>query len=471
MNMRIIFVLFIAGLLACTKTNPNVCCTDPADCSSAGIPTVQGCGDALACRGHVCVAETCSSSRECTADAPYCETPNGLCELTCSNDNQCPGGSQTADDIHCVGGACVQCRAEVAADCSGATPVCEGGVCRGCTEHTDCASGVCAADGSCAASGDISYVAVAGTINQDCSQFSPCSLAKALTLAHLYVVIDSGNYANAGTIVLSNGRWLIGRGTRPVLTNPMHGPIIQLNSGANVRLANLQISDATASSSLEGDGVDCQSDGQPANRSLVLDNMLFLNNSGIGVLGHTCTVAARRSAFRSNGSGGMQLADLDSTIDRCEFSGNAGYAGLYTDGGVVHITNVFAFHNAKTGIDSESDKPGNVIEFSTIVDNGGAGLVLGSPGATASNNIIARNTMGPVQCANPPCTYTGSIVSAGNDVTTLHFVSPDTQPYDYHLTAGSVAIDAATTATLDHDFDGEARPKGGGRDVGADEAQ
>jgi hypothetical protein len=43
---------------------------------------------------------------------------------------------------------------------------------------------------------------------------------------------------------------------------------------------------------------------------------------------------------------------------------------------------------------------------------------------------------------------------------------------DYHITAGSVAIDAADPITsTDHDYDGEARPKGAARDVGADEAQ
>jgi hypothetical protein len=59
----------------------------------------------------------------------------------------------------------------------------------------------------------------------------------------------------------------------------------------------------------------------------------------------------------------------------------------------------------------------------------------------------------------------------GADPSSAHFVSPDVQPYDYHLGAGSVAIDAATMATLDHDFDGEPRPKGAARDIGADEAQ
>lgn len=41
---------------------------------------------------------------------------------------------------------------------------------------------------------------------------------------------------------------------------------------------------------------------------------------------------------------------------------------------------------------------------------------------------------------------------------------------DYHLAAGSLGVDDANpAATLADDFDGDVRPQGGGRDLGADE--
>ena len=83
------------------------------------------------------------------------------------------------------------------------------------------------------------------------------------------------------------------------------------------------------------------------------------------------------------------------------------------------------------------------------------------------NSLIVRNTTNT--SGDTSCTFSGSIIT--NDISQLHFMQPDTAPYDYHLGAGSVAIDAAVASTVDHDFDGDARPKGKGRDVGADEAQ
>ena len=52
----------------------------------------------------------------------------------------------------------------------------------------------------------------------------------------------------------------------------------------------------------------------------------------------------------------------------------------------------------------------------------------------------------------------------------LHFAHADAAPYDYHLGQGSIAIDAAAGPPIDHDYDGESRPKGNAADVGADEA-
>ena len=54
-------------------------------------------------------------------------------------------------------------------------------------------------------------------------------------------------------------------------------------------------------------------------------------------------------------------------------------------------------------------------------------------------------------------------------MTNLNFAEPNTIPYDYHLRTGNIAIDMAATSTVMFDVDGEARPNGAARDIGADE--
>jgi hypothetical protein len=60
--------------------------------------------------------------------------------------------------------------------------------------------------------------------------------------------------------------------------------------------------------------------------------------------------------------------------------------------------------------------------------------------------------------------------SAGSGNINADPVFVSTTESDYHLTSGSPCIDVADpAATLDVDFDGDTRPQGSGRDIGADE--
>jgi hypothetical protein len=58
---------------------------------------------------------------------------------------------------------------------------------------------------------------------------------------------------------------------------------------------------------------------------------------------------------------------------------------------------------------------------------------------------------------------TGAIDLHGDPV----FAGPST--WDYHLTAGSAAIDQGVDAGIDTDIDGDPRPLSAGYDIGADE--
>ena len=163
---------------------------------------------------------------------------------------------------------------------------------------------------------------------------------------------------------------------------------------------------------------------------------------------------------------GLGIQDNSMTVDRCVFSGDQ--YGMTFDGGTLKATNSFFVRNTKDGVDISSQLNTIDFEFNTIVDNGQYGVIANSFDSLP-NNIVARSGSLETNCNG--CQLPGSIIIHATDVSNLHFVSPDAQPYDYHLGAGSIAIDAAVAATLDHDYDGDTRPKGAARDLGADEAQ
>ncbi len=472
--MRIVLITAVVFSFACTKQNPNLCCIDEADCANVGLEEVKGCSDGLLCRGNQCIAEVCASSAECDADAPYCVAPpDGRCQMACTDDAECPGFGQSSTEVFCEAGTCIECRSSN--DCGNANaPICDAGSCVACSANDQCASGVCVDDGTCADPADVAYVAPNGPSTGDCLETSPCAtIEAALALGRPFVVIESGTYQRSGTVNLVgvNVR-LIGRGnTRPVLRRSDVGPIVTILSAATVGLEFLELSNSTGTPADEAHGVECkQLQGVPKVR---LVDAVVRNNALSGVHTNTCVLDAIRSEFRANGADGLQLIDTNTVIDACTFAEN-GSEGALLDGGVHVVTNSFFFRNPRNGL-SLFASPGSRVEFNTIVDNGAAGTSTDSAGFFCNanggslsfpNNILARNK---TSTDGSGCTFPSSIiVDSTGDIGPLKFVSPDVAPFDYHIQAGSMAIDAATITTLDHDFDGDPRPSSGA-DVGADE--
>lgn len=469
-------VLAVLVLAACTKPNPNVCCTDEADCNAKGIPLGSQCEDGLLCRGNQCIAQPCGSSAECDSSAPYCVADT--CGESCNEDAQCPGFSQAADQLFCETGACVECRAGMNQDCASAKPVCDLGTCRGCRAHDECASGVCGDDGTCIDESNIAYVDPTGSGAAACTVAAPCStVTRALTMPQPYILISSGTYSSGAALDLGGQRHLIGRGaTPPIFTRTNPGPIIDISNG-QIDLDYIQVSGATSDTEL-GNGIYCHlGNNAPTVR---LRRVTATMNEASGLDANSCTVEATNSTFSKNGfvSGrfAIHLSNATGTFDSCIVSENIG--GMDLDGGLYKVTNNLIVRNyspttPSTGINLYTTEAGTKLEFNTIVDNGTGTAVLGQgincnlQGVTASfpNNIIARNTK---QTAGANCSYPSSII-VDTDITQLKFKSPDAAPYDYHIDIGSMAIDAATLSTVDHDVDGQARPNGAGRDVGADE--
>jgi hypothetical protein len=288
-------------------------------------------------------------------------------------------------------------------------------------------------------------------------------------------VIGAGTYSESAALSFSGKRWLIGSApTLPILTRSTPGPIISLSGGVEASFERVQISGATSANN-DGYGVYAiQSGGSP---TLIFRDAVVRQNSEGGLNARTAKIDAQRSHFDNNGRYGIEIVDGNATFDRCTFNENAG--GLYVDSGILTLTNSLIARNYNPatndyGLYLYSTSPGHRVEFNTIVDNSdgstltlGVGFACELTGVSASfpNNIIARNKR---QVRGTNCSYPSSIV-IDTDIAPLNFKSPDAAPYDYHLQAGSIAIDAATASTIDHDFDGDVRPNGTVRDVGADE--
>jgi hypothetical protein len=468
--MRILIVC--ALLCACTVRNPNACCVSEQDCTTSGLPNGSTCEGQLVCRGNQCIAETCTVSADCESMAPYCNA--SYCSSECADDTQCPGASQAASDAHCVSGSCVECRDSN--DCGETTPVCASGACRACEANADCASGICTADGSCAAATDIAYVAPSGGVTE-CSVVAPCTLTIGVTSTRKYVLLSTGTYTSSAILVLAGTKHLIGSSSgRPIITRSAAGPVVQIPVNSDVELDSVQISGATNDGSVpNGYGIACGPNigGAQGPVTLSLSDVLLTSNASDGLLALQSTLKIQRSEFSNNGGNGITSTSSPLSCDQCRITTNHGTYGLSTQGSNYTITNSFIVRNDGLGallgaVVAEGD-----FDFNTVADNvGGLRLVNAQTSAFLSHdNLVIRNGASNADfsgCAPTPCSSPGSIIA--DSATTIHFVSPDAQPYDYHLGASSVAVDAAMSTVTNHDFDGDVRPKGVARDVGADEA-
>lgn len=459
-------VLLLLVLVGCgTKKNPEACCVEEADCAAVGLPVGSTCEDGRSCRNNKCVELPCATSSECDALEPYCG--GDICVPTCSDDAQCPGFGQTAAQKFCDG-TCVECRA--AADCGTSTPVCDDGACRKCSVNDECASGACTADGSCADEMTIAYASPTGSSTAQCRRDDLCSFTRAIEpgINRRYVVLAGGNYQVAGPVLLQGLRSFIGaKGTKPSLHSSTTGPILRLDSGADIALDNIEFRGAretTPGTSYDGIAIECPSNFQKS--KLRVSRSLFTQNATSGIDAYQCDLELRESTFTANFRG-LETTDVMGTIERTLFIANTETA-LILDGGLYTITNNFIVRNGY-GIDMYLPIAGTLFEFNTIADNATTGVSCGGSGTLDfqfATNLISGNATNVQSTID--CNFSGSMIVSGV-TSSLKYKNPTTPPYDYHLTEGSAAVDQITTSTQVRDFDGESRPHGAGHDFGADE--
>jgi hypothetical protein len=308
----------------------------------------------------------------------------------------------------------------------------------GCTTIADCPTSVCLPDGTCAADADVAWLDPASTVTSPCTMAMPCyRVLDALATNRPYFRIH-GLVTNITTL------------SRPV------GIFAEPGAGFSGNQLNIQ-------STVDIHDVTCQGTCVIASSSAVL-SLVHVTISGCNNYGVTGSgqVSIDRSTITNNRSGGVNISGSSApfSITNSFIVGN-GVQMMGPVGG-VYIQNTVP--------------PGSRLDFDTIADNAGklggsaaaGGVYCNDPTFTASSNIIAHNNLQgdyTVAAANTAggCSFASSIIEA--DPANLAFSMGD-----YHLGAGSVAIDAAMTPPIiDHDIDGDARPQGNGYDIGADE--
>jgi hypothetical protein len=426
-------------------------------------------------------------------------------ETTCDENADCkqPGlGVCELDEQECV-----QCAPGETAACQGMTPVCNANfTCEACNAPADCASGVCLATGACVAETDIAYIDSQTTTGTDCTKLAPCKTIQsglaATTAGAPRPYLKLKGAFDEAVVINRNVTLLAEPGTS--LTRGTDGPIVSVTGTSVVEINDLLITESNRDgdpgvitsdtseltlkrvtiSKSEGNGISC------AGKSLTLSDSIVRDSKHSGIACTAGNLNVSSSTIDGNDLLGISCTAGKATISSSIITSNEG-GGIALGGASFAITNTFVVRNGTPGsgtvgstvggveIPPESVAAGSRFEFNTVVDNHikqssvGGGITCDLDGFTAANNIIARNDVnGDLTRTNSNtfglCSYpTSSVLQA---VTTLNFVSADSDPRDYHLKVGSVAIGQATTAsTVMVDADGDTRPQGNGNDQGADE--
>jgi hypothetical protein len=205
---------------------------------------------------------------------------------------------------------------------------------------------------------------------------------------------------------------------------------------------------------------------------------------GIYSGGPTLTVAGADFLRNStNGYGGGISANATAISGARFIANQAGIGGaVHQNGGGTIVNCLFARNDALAGVGEALSLAGGSpsIRHATI-----AGPALGSAiwvdGATAAvlNSIITSHGYGLERNAGSVMAdhnlFQGNLADTqGASITNTHALSGDPRFVDpamddYHLQPGSAALDAGPGIGVDTDADGDARPQGGGFDLGWDE--
>lgn len=408
MRIAVVAILLLVG---CTKPNPNYC---------AG------------------------------SDCPTCTESNGTCV--------------------CLDSMCVECTADDKRNCGGTTPQCGAdNQCRACRANSDCDSGACLEDGSCAAADDIIAASPTGSGNAGCGVPGQpdCTVTQAIAeLGARHVIrLAAGTYSISGADGIDFGAksgTLVARDA--LITQAGVGALLSVRNGQSLKLVG-----GTLRGPNGADGVRCNTGGKLQIHEAIVEKM---NESAIET--DSCDFTVSRSILRSNLRGGINMVNAPR---------------------IATITNNYVYRNGQ-GTQSVVGgmllklAAGSKVEFNTVVDNqcdigstSGGGIIcdIATGNYDAPYNLVYRNQggLGGVVQVIGTCTFMGSYQQAAAtiDENAVLFERPnDPANPIFRLTSGSppeVKDHAVTGYSCKDliDFDGDARPQpsGGLCDMGADE--
>ena len=395
-----------------------------------------------------------------------------------------------------------------------------------------CASGYCnPATDMCLAEADAVYVDPAGVNGATCgTKAAPCltiggtdgALAQ-IGPARKVVILGAGTYTEALNLAVSMTLY----GPAATIVPPTAAITLNINgaatdvrlegitvksaaagttsshgvycNGATVRVVDVTISDTKGAALYSqgckllevvrgtiqnGAGSALNTAAVPA--KITIDGTTVTGNaSGISAFGSNVELVMRRATVSGipgtavSAGGGAILTLEQSVIKGSTF-------GVSINGAAFTIRNNIVVENGTTtgafggvALKNINDRTPQIFEFNTVANNAGGTLARNiSCNATATTPItidssIAFGGTGAApsyaNVANCSVNYSnveGGVAGTGNINVAPTFKSAS----DYHLLMTSAGVSAANpNATLNVDFDGESRPNGAGREMGADE--
>ncbi|MBK7536761.1 MAG: right-handed parallel beta-helix repeat-containing protein [Myxococcales bacterium] len=291
-------------------------------------------------------------------------------------------------DLSAAPAVCVQCTPGPSGDagaCTGTTPVCDTAkTCRGCTADSECASNLCAPNGSCAAASDIAYVGGTVDANTMCTEAAPCSkLVTALGTNKPFIRVTGTTTHNADTVIDGKTVTIVGGANAKVTRTggSTGGNVIRIDGASTVVLRGLEVSGG------DGDGIEV------AGGNVTVISSKLQNNKGLGlnVAGGAVTVTG--TVISGNEAGGILVADNQKLV----------------------ITNSFIVKNTNnSGLRISKPGAGSKIEFNTIVDNAdnGTGVAdTGGSSATMAPSRRATTSSSGIRVATPDVQTAGTASS------------------------------------------------------------